>query len=102
MDGHHRLQAAHENYLGHPDISEDHSFKWIQAIIYSSADIVIHPQHRVFEHIEGNIIEEIMTMEEVEVTELEEEEEEEKYKYTVGYEIIVASKGKHYGINFKN
>ena len=70
LDGHHRLEAASQNYL----LSNKNSEKdlWIQAIIYSSEYIMIHPQHRVLLNIPENaqVINQLLNMDHLEITEL--------------------------------
>lgn len=45
LDGHHRLEAAHQHYL----LSDKtkNSDLWIQAVIYSTEYVMVYPQHRV-------------------------------------------------------
>jgi uncharacterized protein (DUF1015 family) len=70
LDGHHRLEAAHRNYQlrEHPTETD----RWIQAVIYSSEYVMVHPQHRVLQNIPSNleIIGELMKMEHLEITEI--------------------------------
>ena len=46
---------------------------WIQALIYSSDYVVVHPQHRVIQNSAENIeiVKDILTLEHLEVTELD-------------------------------
>jgi uncharacterized protein (DUF1015 family) len=53
LDGHHRLEAAHRNYQLQKSPSE--TDLWIQAVIYSSDYVMVHPQHRVLQNIPSNL-----------------------------------------------
>lgn len=70
LDGHHRLEAAHRNYQlrEHPTETD----LWIQAVIYSSEYVMVHPQHRVLQNIPSNleIIGELLKMEHLEIREI--------------------------------
>lgn len=50
LDGHHRMEAAHQNYL----LSDKKTEKdlWIQALLFSSEYVAVHPQHRVIQHVD--------------------------------------------------
>lgn len=63
LDGHHRLEAAHRNYQLRENPTE--TDLWIQAIIYSSEYVMVHPQHRVLQNIPSNleIVGELLKME---------------------------------------
>lgn len=69
LDGHHRMEAAYQNYL----LSEGKEEKdmWIQALIFSSEYIVIHPQHRVIQNIGKSYLrEELAKIESIYITDL--------------------------------
>jgi hypothetical protein len=65
------LEAAHKNYMLSDKTKEKDL--WIQALIYSSDYVVVHPQHRVIQNSAENIdiVKEILTLEHLEVTELD-------------------------------
>ena len=53
LDGHHRFEAAHQNYL--LSKNQKSTDLWIQALIYSSDDVMVHPQHRVVQDTSENL-----------------------------------------------
>lgn len=103
LDGHHRLEAAHQNYLLG---GESESDLWIQAVIYSSEYVMVHPQHRVLQNVPQNlqIVNELMGMEHLEITELVADEQRDiNAAEELGkYEVMLKLQEKFYGINFRN
>jgi uncharacterized protein (DUF1015 family) len=103
LDGHHRLEAAHQNYLL-KDKPQDRNL-WIQALIYSSEYVMVHSQHRVIQDIPANldIASELVKLEHIEVTELDIEGSPAFCinAELANYEVILKEAEKVYGINFK-
>jgi uncharacterized protein (DUF1015 family) len=104
LDGHHRMEAAYQNYL----LSEGKQEKdmWIQALLFSSEYIVVHQQHRVIQNVEQSlhIRAELAKIESIEVTDLAGIEEEciQMEDLLLDYEIVLKEYDQYYGINFKN
>ncbi len=103
LDGHHRLEAASQNYL--LTAKKREADLWIQAIIYSSDYVMVHPQHRVLLNVPENvqIVQELLNMEHLEITELtfaalkEVNIREELYRC----EVVLKLYEKLYAITFK-
>lgn len=53
LDGHHRMEAGHKSYL--VDGGKCSRLSWMQALIFSSKYVAVHPQHRVLRNIPADI-----------------------------------------------
>lgn len=80
------MHAAHENYL----LAESEKDQWIQALLYSSEYVVVHPQHRVLSHIPTsvNIYTELSKIDRLEITRLPSSEQSVKDQLEL-YEIVM-------------
>jgi hypothetical protein len=98
------MEAALQNYLLSDKKAEKD--RWIQALLFSSEYVVVHPQFRMLQNLPKSLHlrEELGKIEQIEVADLNlgSDRDVTINDELLNYEIVIREYEKYYGINFKN